>query len=393
MKATPKFELHGLQKLFATAVTAINDPSRLLFNADILREYVVGEVARVKERLLQNFVTIEGDDAARRYVRMHQFAVVKIIDKLFQQIEQPGSMECCTELEGLLSFIREQFPQYFDELAKAPLMYNTDVHMEIAMSLNSLRRELMTTSKCKMTPVMVLDPLERFYGKPPGHTVSFWRLRYLRYIMAHAATVVRNPELTGDPDDHLVNLMLYLNYNSRKTFLEFTEFICYRVPKDLDRETRVGRLSHFLKIATQAMVKPNTGYHPHGPTFKTLMIDHLTAELKSVENDVAPAPVVSEREVTAWPRVKLNLSVAQLGCILRLVTESGLVTADNISLLMRSLSLHCATKRSDRISFDSLRNRFYEIESGTQQSVEKILAQLLELCERISSPDSQDADA
>ena len=164
MNANAGFELHGLQKLFATAVTAINDPSRLLFDARILREYVVGEVARIKGRLLQNVISIEGEDGARRYVRTHQYAVVKIMDKAFQEIDQPVGMECCMEVDGLLSFIREQFPQYFDELARAPLMHNNELRRDIAISWRSLEHQLKTISKCNKAPVMVLDPLARFYG-------------------------------------------------------------------------------------------------------------------------------------------------------------------------------------------------------------------------------------
>lgn len=392
MNGTPKFELHGLQNLFATAATATNDPSRLLFDPYVLREYIVGKVARIKHRLLENAITIENEDAARRYVQIHQYSVVAIMDKLFRRSEQPATLECCDELDGLLSFLKQHFPHYFDDLAKAPLKHIHEVRMEIAFSCASLQKSLIAISSLGALPYIILAPLDRFYSRREGQPVSFSRLRHLRHILEHAEKVAHDRHESGDLDAHLINVLFYLNYNSRKTFLQFTQFIRDLLPEEMDRESKFASLSLLLKIATQATVKQNTGYHPNAPTFKSQMIDHLTAELNSLQEDHSSRPIETERELTTWPSVKLNLSVAQLGCLLKLLTDTGLVSTDNISMLMRCLTRHCVTKRSSRISFASLRNRFYEIETGTQQSVQKMLTQLLKSAETISSANSQDPD-
>ena len=378
MNSNPGFELHGLQKLFATSVTTVNYSGRFLFDPDVIHEYVIAEVARIKHSLIEKALTIEGEDAARRYVRIHQYCIVAIMDKLFRRSDQPGAMECCDVLDELLSFLNQHFPQYFDDLAKAPLKHIHEVRIDIALSYSLLLKKLVSISTFEEFGYMILDPLDRFYSKGEEQRVSFHRLRFLRYILEHSKKLVQDEPKRDDLDQNFLDLLLYLNYNSRKTFMQFIQFLHDLLPTDLDVDVRHDAFSNFLKAAMQATVKPNTGYHPHAPTLKSQVIDYLTAEVSALhpESHVAE-PVEPNRELAIPVKAKFDLSVAQLGCLLRLLTDTGVVSTDNISALIRSVALNCESKRAGQISAESLRKRFYNIEAGTQRAIQERLTELL----------------
>lgn len=377
------FELHGLQKLFATSASTVVYTGRFLFDPLVIREYVIAEVARIKHRLIEKALTIEGEDVVRRYVRLHQYAIVAIMDKLFQRSDQEGALECCYVLDDLLSYVNQHFPQYFDELARAPMKHIHEVRIDIALCFGFLKQKLLgSAGAVEPLAYIILDPLHRFYTKGEEQRVSFSRLRYLRYVLEHSKKVVQD---RCDPDYYgrrFIEMMLYLNYNSRKTFIQFVQFLQDFLPAHLDFHTRIHNISEYLKIASQSTVKPNTGYHLHSPTLKSQMIDYLAAELKALCDKKAEEeayPVRNEEAPTF--KVKLNLSVAQLACWLRLCIEAGLIAMGNTSELLRFVALHCETKRAGQISAESLRIKFYDIEEGTRRAVQEKLTSLMKSAE------------
>lgn len=383
MNGNVGFELHRLQKLFATSITAVKAPG-CFFDPGLIHGLVVGEVARIKHCLVEKVLIIEGEDAVRRYVRIHQYSIVAIMDKLFHRRDQPGVLECIDILDGLLSFLAQHFAPYFDDLGKAPLKHIHDMRIEIAASFELLQKRLLSACCFEQFAYMILDPLVRLYSKHDGQRVSFHRLRFLGYILQHSRNLAEEKPESDDVDQHFVDLMLYLNFNSRKTYRQLIQFLRDFLPADLDYKSKRSTLCHFLKTATLASVKANTGYHPHGPTLKSQLMDYLHAELRQLSDEHEaeqrqeqnpPEPIAN--------RAKFDLSVAQLGCVLRLLTDTGVLTTENISALIRCVAVNCETKKSRSISPESLRLKFYDIEEGTRRAVQEKLANLIKSAENL----------
>src|SRR5690349_10131009 len=275
MGSKPGFELHGLQKLFATDVMSVKCEVNIFYHPRVIREYVLGEVARIKHCLMEKALMIDDADGVRRYVHLHQHALVEIMDKLCEWDEESGAAECCDELDDLLTFIRLHFPEDFDECGKAPAKHVLRMQVEISENFNALQDKLLASSTFEPLIHMVLDPLYRMCEKPVEQRISFHRLRFLGYILEHSKKVVDDGREQDDLDRNFIGLLLYLNYNSRKTFMQFVQFLRDFIPADLDVESKRASLSDFLKIAMQATVKPNTGYHPKAATLKSQLIDFL----------------------------------------------------------------------------------------------------------------------
>ena len=382
MSSNPGFELHGLQQLFATSVTAVNYPERFLFDPIVIREYVIAEVARIKHRLIEKALSIEGEDAVRRYVRIHQYSIVAMMDKLYKRRDQPGAMQCCEALDGLLGFVRNQFPQYFDEMGKAPLKHMHEIQIDIGISFKRLNKKLESISTFGLLNYAVLDPLERLCLKRDSERVTFNRLEYIDSILQYLKAFVADKPESDDLDRNFLDLMLYFNYNSKASYTQFIQYIGNLVPEDLDVTSKRYTLSQYLKTATQAMVKPNAGYHPFGPTLKSQVINYLTEELSYLADEEEDEEVSVHYADAAFPaKAKLNLSVAELGCLLRVLSDSGVISIANIAGLIRCLALNCETKRSRSISPESLRIKFYDVEASTVKAVRQMLGNLMKSVE------------
>jgi hypothetical protein len=77
-------------------------------------------------------------------------------------------------------------------------------------------------------------------------------------------------------------------------------------------------------------------------------------------------------------KLVLDVSVAQLAYFLRLLVESQLIQNNNISALMRHFAQGVATKRSEHISPESFKLKYYNNESGTKDGVKRILQKILQ---------------
>ncbi|MEM9833159.1 MAG: hypothetical protein AAF944_21175 [Bacteroidota bacterium] len=79
-----------------------------------------------------------------------------------------------------------------------------------------------------------------------------------------------------------------------------------------------------------------------------------------------PSPDITVDETG---KVTTPLSVAQLAYIFRVFVETKTLEADNLSNLFRFVAENIRTTRQEEISFDSIRNKFYQTTETAKESV------------------------
>ncbi|HNP08590.1 MAG TPA: hypothetical protein PKN99_13235, partial [Cyclobacteriaceae bacterium] len=72
-------------------------------------------------------------------------------------------------------------------------------------------------------------------------------------------------------------------------------------------------------------------------------------------------------------KVNFDMSVAQFACFIKTFVDSGIIQNQNVSELTRFFASHAKTKRSDNVSHESFRMKYYNIENATKDSVRDIL--------------------
>lgn len=82
-------------------------------------------------------------------------------------------------------------------------------------------------------------------------------------------------------------------------------------------------------------------------------------------------------------KVLINLSVAQLGCILRLTYESGLFPNITVAELIRCVVLYCRTRKQLHISARSLSKEYYSVNQVTAATCRELLTQLIKRIDKM----------
>ncbi len=110
-------------------------------------------------------------------------------------------------------------------------------------------------------------------------------------------------------------------------------------------------------------------YHPDWPSLKTMLLALISEQIQL-------APETNTRN----PKLKLNLSVAQLACFLKLAFDEDLFKEAHISDVLRFFSSHCAAKRQGNISVGSLGKEYYSTgqvtAAVTRDKLQKMLTRL-----------------
>ena len=76
-------------------------------------------------------------------------------------------------------------------------------------------------------------------------------------------------------------------------------------------------------------------------------------------------------------RLQTDMSVAQLGYLIRIMIEVGIIKNTNQRDVLRLFSGIVKTKHADTISPESLRTRFYNIEENTRLAIKDLVIKML----------------
>ena len=188
-------------------------------------------------------------------------------------------------------------------------------------------------------------------------------------------------------DDELRTMLYYLNYNSIRSFAYHTQLIADLVDSAETHVQKIESLSLQLKKINQAQVKPSVGYNYLAPSLKSQLSNYIIEEidylqkLQTLGSD-PPAGVVVRKENEL--RIDFNLSVAQLALFIKTLLECKVIQNQNTTELLKLLARIAVTKKTDWISYDSLRAKFYNVESSTKATVRQLFLDFAAYIERHS---------
>ena len=88
-------------------------------------------------------------------------------------------------------------------------------------------------------------------------------------------------------------------------------------------------------------------------------------------------PLKTESQIKGDFKIIFDLSVSQLAYVFKILIDTGIIRNKNISEVIRFLSRFVKTKRAEAVSYESLRIKFYNTESGTKDTIRKTFQSLL----------------
>lgn len=381
MLPTVKYELQELERLMAD-LGSITD-------SDKFSIAVKNEVDRIKHTLIQEVFYLEDERYLERYIQGHQQSLIRLMDHSAIRADDKSATGKLDKIlynafDELLSFIERHFTKYFDQDAKAPEGYLSLARKDSLANMKTFRLSLESMNADVTLIDLVLRVLKKIAENNSEKGTTYRKVMYAKEIQKELSRITDGRTI-NDVNEELRQLMYYLNYNSIKVITWHAHYVSSLLDKNEARTEKIETLSLLLKNVSQAQVKPGTGYNLHSPSLKNQLTEYISVELEYHERlqQLSNKPSgPSPDDFLSGFKLKFEASVSQLAYLLKILIETKIIVNNNVSQIINFLVRFVITRKSENISVGSLRSKFYNVETGTKESVRSMLLSMIHYIEK-----------
>lgn len=177
-------------------------------------------------------------------------------------------------------------------------------------------------------------------------------------------------------EDKIQSLLNSINFNSTDYFKHYVARIQNQIAELGSDAERLEKLAFHYKIINQVQPIGGQVYDPNSKGIKIQLTEWISEEVQFLERkrDLTTASHIAEKEFTRKDfKLEFDMSVSQFAFFIKAFIETGVIQNKNISELIRFLARFVKTKRSENISYESFRIKYYNVESGTKDAVKNSL--------------------
>lgn len=392
-----KYELKTLEHI----ITVVLNPGKIkpgILNDEFISECKVLAENEMEKVCNQFRVTaFEGhkETALKAYYRKHQAVLVSLADTSFNYL-QPGITESISLLTNedviinfykemaripndLLAFISYNFPEYFDNEIKIADAEKWRIIPEIEQDLKRLKTAVKRAALHESLIEIAFGPFEDFLS--PASNTNYRDLAYLneyRHALQHFVDEIK----AGNINEMFKEFLLHLNYNSLRFFNYYILTLKEAQSGINATEELIVFYSQHIKLINQQTAKPGLIYKTRLAPIKEQIGSWLCEELYYLEKkQQLMLPIETKRcvETVSSTKIYTRLSVAQLALGVKLLLDAKLIKNNNSTELMRAVARNFRTERQEFISEESLRNKSYNIEAVTINSLRDTVIEFMNL--------------
>lgn len=333
------------------------------------------ECLKVKKAFKQQVVSFENDNLVKRYFHFHQESLIDLINSV-QTNETDGALaeSIIMRLTSLLGYLEDHFPEYFDLDMAMPQASKAIVKNELTSFLQTICEKLQNT-KIDFGLIGLLKNTVATYLENRA-VISFREFYFLKSLRMNLLSF-RGDENTETLD--LLRLLMHQNFNSDSVYQYLIKYISWSVNKAQSISEKLDELAFYLKFCHQEGSISNLSFNHNSASISIQLAEWISQEMQYLKHkqQLAPYSMNAEDAVSSEFKLSFDLSVPLLAFLFRAFTETGVIQNKNTSELIRFLTKYVRTKRSESISYESFRIKYYSVESGTKDAVKKMLQTVL----------------
>ncbi|QNN42963.1 hypothetical protein [Pedobacter roseus] len=360
-----KDELHDIEKLLSTWGNSGNDiVIESTFQSKSQRLFAAWKMIAFSEI---------SDKSLRRYFYYQLEGILKISDTLFNMADIELSKKTSGHIIFLLDHLKQYFPGYFNNDAMAPIAYHQRSVEKWSTDFQLLKSKLkkaqisseLKTSACKWIEELNEINYSRRY--------SFREISYSKYIIEQMLLI---DTFSDKADNNLISFLTSANFNH----LAFLVYRQNKIRKELEAfiscEDKINYLANQKAIVLSFPEMKNLAFNTSWPSIKSMLADWLKEEILLAEKSL---PKISDVVV---PKIPLELSVAHLSCLIRLLFEESVFATQNLQSIFKCFAGYFQSKRQAVISPGSLSKEFYSIDQHTAARVRDLLQRMVQRINR-----------
>lgn len=385
-----KYELDKFESLIEIVLNPSDNQGEKLHARNIAEKKITtdNETERIKKAIIDEVFSLNKDKQVERYIQQHQSALIRLCNSLLKHISPKQFKTSLKEanvktipglcfyiyfkLEHILNFIESYFTKYFNQDEKIPTSYRIIGQLEFREKIKTIDHQ----KKCELMEI-ALYPIQEFISQ--NSPITYRNLIYLKELFNEIKTVCPKCNEKKYYCRLRCNL-IYLNFNSYKFFTHLTIHIKNEFQKEESLTKQVEIVSFHLKKLNQAQIKPNFAYKPNHTSIKEQLTNWILEEMAFIEKKhqlTLKFPNANIDEINSRFKLITNLSVSQVAYFIRILVETGVIQNKNPRELIYFFASHIKTKKTENISPESFRNKYYGTEESAKEVVREMIIKLM----------------
>ncbi|WP_143525217.1 hypothetical protein [Labilibacter marinus] len=342
------------------------------YNIDFLNLY-----QKVRKELLKLSTSKCRPKIIKNQIHTYQHYSINILGQLQLNAHQCGYKKHCLKhiiipkinfhIE-FLKFLKEQFPKHFDNNAPIPISLFKRYREECIRLLEKAINQINCTPSKKNLQI-IIDELDI-------KKYTFQEYDILRNTVnaIHTQANILNQEENSFLQ--IVKIFIEENYNPNSICKFIIGEFTNSIKESVGKFEMINHLKYLDKEISQAKEKKVLQN-----SLKSSLKNWIKQELNYYKYSfhVADSAKIPERSVQSPPetiKVKTNISVGQMACILRQMIETKVIETDNKKETIKMFSEVFTSKNSDSISEKSLTNKFFNIDDKSAEATKQLFLDL-----------------
>lgn len=294
-------------------------------------------------------------------------------------------------LEGLLSFIEDRFSEYLGLETKAPSNFLNISQRELKKRIDKLKVKLKRYNIPCASADIVMENLEEFLNQDANNNLTFRNVVYYKDLVTELEKL--NCQLDrGNLLPKIDEVLIYMNFNSRKFVKYLIGSITQKVEKNDDPIVKLDRLKLYRK--SFSLIHPRQGaiLNTKYSGVQDIIGSWFSDEINYLEDKMQYSSLSLPEQVESKPeekpqalpisKVRVDLSSDQTGLILRAADEARILVSRSLSEVFKTIVPHLSTPHKEELSYKGMRTQSYVAEERDKDiaigALEKIIMKIKE---------------
>ena len=385
-----KYELNKFESLVENSLNLSGSKGEKLHATDFTEQKITAdtEVVRIKKAFINEAFSLKKDEYVEKYIQQHQSSLIRLCNKLLQHIslaqfnvshmqEKVNSLpDLCfyfySKLEHILNFIEGHFTKYFNQNENIPASYRIIGQLEFRKKIKTLDNP----KNCELIEI-ALYPIYKFINQ--NSPATYRNLIYLKELLKMMNDICpKCREMNFNCK--LKNSLIYLNFNNFKFLTHLTLNITNDYQSEETATKQIEKISFYLKKLNQAQTKPGFALKTKQTSIKEQMITWLLEEMAFLEKRHQLSlnfQNTGKDDITKDFKLITELSVPQVAYFIRILVDTGVIQNKNHKELLTFFANYIKTKKTQNISPDSFRSKYYNVEESAKKVVRNLVIKLM----------------
>lgn len=308
-----------------------------------------------------------------RYFHFHLNKILEVSGSLTELNDFKKHSAVQADLLGLIDHLRRYYLRYFNEEARAPLIYHQRLLNKLSARISYIEQRLRSSKLNSSLISCLLQWFDLINAGAGNIHFTFRSLHYLEYIVDQLYHI---DYTSVDAQKSLFGLLVRSNFNSLPFFVYYQDEVRTALEGLSDSRERLDYLlEEKVKVVSSPELK-KIAYDPSWPSIKTLIGNWLAEEILLAEKSLCKTSDV------VMPKIPLEMSVAHLSCLIRLLYEESVFATQNLQFIFKGFAGYFQSKRRAVISPGSLSKEFYSIDQHTAARVRDLLQRMVQRINR-----------